>query len=54
MGRNKIGKPKLRVPLCPVAFPTQDKQAILDSLVGITVHDPVSLAEAKRERLSRQ
>ena len=32
----------------------QDKQALLDSLVGITAHNPVSLEEAKRERLSRQ
>jgi len=32
----------------------EDKQAILDSLVGITAHNPVSLEEAKRERLSRQ
>ena len=34
--------------------PTQDKQAILDSLVGITAHNPVSLDEAKKERLARQ
>ena len=34
--------------------PAQDKQALLDSLVGITAHNPISLAEAKRERLSRQ
>jgi prevent-host-death family protein len=32
----------------------QDKQAVLDSLVGITAGNPVSLEEAKRERLSRQ
>ena len=32
----------------------QDKQAILDSLVGITANYPVSLEEAKKERLSRQ
>ena len=33
---------------------TQDKQAILDSLVGITAHNPVSLEQAKKERLARQ
>ena len=34
--------------------PAQDKQAILDSLVGITAHNPVSLEEAKKERLARK
>ena len=34
--------------------PAGDKQAFLDSLVGITAHNPISLDEAKRERLSRQ
>jgi antitoxin (DNA-binding transcriptional repressor) of toxin-antitoxin stability system len=37
-----------------LSSPIQDKQAILDSLVGITAHNPVSLEEAKRERLARQ
>jgi prevent-host-death family protein len=37
-----------------LSSPTQDKQALLDSLVGITAHNPVSLEEARRERLSRQ
>ena len=37
-----------------ISKPVQDKQAILDSLVGITAHNPVSLEEAKRERLSRK
>jgi hypothetical protein len=32
----------------------QDKQALLDSLVGITAHNPISIKEAKKERLSRQ
>jgi hypothetical protein len=32
----------------------QDKQAILDGLVGITARNPVSLEEAKKERLVRQ
>ena len=32
---------------------TQDKQALLDSLVGITSNNPVSLEEAKKERLAR-
>jgi len=31
----------------------QDKQAILDSLVGITAANPVSLEEARKERLLR-
>ena len=31
-----------------------DKQAILDSLVGITAVSPVSLEEARKERLARQ
>jgi antitoxin (DNA-binding transcriptional repressor) of toxin-antitoxin stability system len=34
--------------------PLQDKQALLDGLVGITAENPVSLEEAKRERLVRQ
>jgi len=32
----------------------QDKQFILDNLVGITANNPVSLEEAKKERLARQ
>ena len=32
----------------------QDKQAVLDSLVGITMQKPVSLEKAKCKRLSRQ
>jgi len=35
-----------------LSSPAQDKQALLDSLVGITARNPVSLEEAKRERLS--
>jgi antitoxin (DNA-binding transcriptional repressor) of toxin-antitoxin stability system len=34
--------------------PAQDKQAILDSLAGITAGNPVSLEEARKERLSRK
>ena len=34
--------------------PNQDKQALLDSLVGITANNPVSLEEAKKERLARK
>ena len=34
--------------------PVQDKQALLDSLVGITAGNPVSLEEAKKYRLSKQ
>jgi prevent-host-death family protein len=34
--------------------PSQDKQAILDGLVGIAADNQISLEEAKRERLSRQ
>jgi len=37
-----------------LSSPLQDKQAFLDSLVGITAHNPISLKEAKRGRLSRQ
>jgi hypothetical protein len=37
-----------------VAGLAQDKQAVWDSLVGLTAGNPVSLEEAKRERLSRQ
>jgi len=33
---------------------SKDKQAILDSLVGITAPNPVSLEEARKERLARQ
>jgi len=31
-----------------------EKQEMLDSLVGITAHNPVSLDEAKKARLARQ
>jgi prevent-host-death family protein len=34
--------------------PSQDKQAILDGLVGIAADNQAGLGEAKRERLSRQ
>jgi len=34
--------------------PSQDKQSLLDSLVGITAHNPISIEEAKMKRLSRQ
>jgi len=37
-----------------LSSPDQDKQAMLDSLVGITAGNPVSLEEAKGERLARQ
>jgi antitoxin (DNA-binding transcriptional repressor) of toxin-antitoxin stability system len=40
--------------IAKLSNPAQDKQAILDSLVGITAGNPVSLEEAKKERLSRQ
>ncbi|WP_010253298.1 type II toxin-antitoxin system Phd/YefM family antitoxin [Treponema primitia] len=33
---------------------TQDKQAILDSLVGIAADNPLTLEEARAERLARQ
>ena len=33
---------------------SRDRQAALDSLVGITAANPVSLEEAKKERLIRQ
>jgi len=35
-----------------LSSPIQDKQALLDSLVGITAPHPVSLEEAKKERLT--
>jgi antitoxin (DNA-binding transcriptional repressor) of toxin-antitoxin stability system len=40
--------------IAKLSGPAQDKQAILDSLVGIAAHNPISLEEARRERLSRQ
>ena len=45
----KIGKVVARL-----SSPVKDKQAILDSLVGITSANPVSLEEARKERLARQ
>jgi antitoxin (DNA-binding transcriptional repressor) of toxin-antitoxin stability system len=40
--------------IAKLSNPVRDKQAILDSLVGITAHNPVSREDAKNERLSRQ
>jgi hypothetical protein len=40
-------------PAARVSRAIRDKQAILDSLVGITADNPVSLAEARNERLLR-
>jgi len=37
-----------------LSSPVGDKQILLDSIVGITANNPVSLEEAKKERLSRQ
>ena len=37
-----------------LSSPVEGKQALLDSLIGITANNPVSLEEAKKERLSRQ
>jgi len=37
-----------------LSSPAQNKQALLDSLVGITAHNPISLEEAKKERLNKQ
>ena len=37
-----------------LSSPIRDKQAGLDSLVGITAKNPVSLADAKKERLAKQ
>jgi ABC-type uncharacterized transport system ATPase subunit len=37
-----------------LSSPAQDKQAILDSLAGIAVDNPVTLEEARAERLVRQ
>jgi prevent-host-death family protein len=33
-----------------LSSPAQDKQAVLDSLVGITAENPVSLEEARQKR----
>ncbi|MDR2542400.1 MAG: type II toxin-antitoxin system Phd/YefM family antitoxin [Treponema sp.] len=40
--------------IAKLSSPDQDKQTFLDSLVGITAHNPISLEDAKKERLSRQ
>jgi hypothetical protein len=40
-------------PAARVSRAIRDKQAILDSLVGITAGNPVSLAEARNGRLLR-
>ena len=40
--------------IAKLSSPTEDKQAILDSLAGITARNPVSLEEARKERLARQ
>jgi prevent-host-death family protein len=37
-----------------LSSPSQDKQAILDSLAGIAADNPISLEEARAERLARQ
>ena len=37
-----------------LSSPAQDKQSLLDSLVGITSNNPISLEKAKKERLLRQ
>jgi hypothetical protein len=40
--------------IAKLSRPMQDKQALLDSIVGITAKNPVSLEEAKEARLERQ
>ncbi|GHU93649.1 hypothetical protein FACS189479_05340 [Spirochaetia bacterium] len=37
-----------------LSSPSQDKQAILDSLAGIAADNPISLERARAERLARQ
>jgi prevent-host-death family protein len=37
-----------------IISPMRDKQAILDSLVGIAKDNPITLEEARAERLSRE
>ena len=37
-----------------LSSPVEDKQTLLDSLVGITALNPVSLKEARKKRLARQ
>ena len=39
--------------IAKLSKPVQDKQSILDSLVGITAQNPVSLEDAKKERMAR-
>jgi prevent-host-death family protein len=40
--------------IAKLSKPMQDKQALLDSLVGITAENPISLENAKKARLERQ
>jgi len=40
--------------IATISSPARDKQAILDSLVGIAVAKPISLEQIKEERLIRQ
>ena len=40
--------------IAKITDPSPDKQAILDSLVGITAANPVTPEEAKAERMVRQ
>jgi antitoxin (DNA-binding transcriptional repressor) of toxin-antitoxin stability system len=40
--------------IAKLSSPARDKQAILDSLAGIAAGNPLSLEEARKERLSRK
>ena len=40
--------------IATISSPARDKQAILDSLVGIAESNPLTLEQAREERMSRQ
>lgn len=40
--------------IATISNPSRDKQALLDSLVGIASSSPVTLEQARAERLKRQ
>ena len=40
--------------IAKLSNPAEDRQTLLDSLVGITAHNPVSLEEARKKRFRRQ
>ena len=40
--------------IAAITNPARDKQALLDSLVGIAAANPLTLEQAREERLARQ